>query len=119
MNAPGSNNSEMGDNLARLTKESQMQVLTECTDVATISGENTESTMVEVSGSRIRSQITPPMLHKIASLPPARIVKILEVREQLARGAYNINERLDAVLDRLLADINTQDNTPDPAFISA
>jgi hypothetical protein len=47
------------------------------------------------------------MLQQIASLPPARIVKILEVREQLAQGKYDLDERLDAVLDRLLADINT------------
>jgi|GEM_PF-1758167 hypothetical protein len=107
MNTLGSGNSGLGDNLACLTKGPPMLVLTECRDVATISGENTESTMAETFGSGIRPQITPPMLRKIALLPPARIVKILEVREKLAWGTYDLDERLDAVLGRLLADINT------------
>ncbi len=107
MNTYGSGNSRLRDNLARLTKEPPMPVLTECEDCLTISGENTESTMASVSVSRMRPQITPPMLMEIASLPPARIVKILEVRERLAKGTYDLDERLDAVLDRLLADINT------------
>ncbi len=84
-----------------------MLVLTECEDCLTISGQKTETAIAEASVSRIRPRITPPMLQQIASLPPARIVKILEVREQLAQGKYDLDERLDAVLDRLLADINT------------
>jgi hypothetical protein len=55
----------------------------------------------------MRPPITPPMLRQIITVPPARIVKILEVREQLARGTYDIDKRMDAVLDRLLADIKT------------
>jgi hypothetical protein len=107
MNTLGSGNYEVGDNLACVKKEPQMLVFTEYRERAAISRQNTESTLAEVSVSRIRPPITPPMLHKIASLPPARIVKILEVREQLARGTYDLDERLDAVLDRLLADIKS------------
>ena len=84
-----------------------MLVFTEYRDRAAISRENSETTTAEVFVSRMRPQITPPMLQQIASLPPARIVKILEVREQLAQGKYDLDERLDTVLDRLLADINT------------
>jgi hypothetical protein len=102
MNISGSDNSGVGNNLACLTKEPSMPVFSECESVATINGENTESTIVH----RMRPEITPPMLQQIASLPPTRIVKILEIREQLARG-YNIDERMDAVLDRILADIKT------------
>jgi len=51
--------------------------------------------------------MTPPMLHEIASLPPARIVKIFEVRYKLAQGTYDLDERLDVVVERLLKDINT------------
>lgn len=100
MNTSCSGNSGLGDNLACLTKKPPMPVFTEYRDRAT-------NTISEASGRKLRPRITPPMLQQIASLPPARVVKILEVREQLARGAYDLDERLDAVLDRLLADINT------------
>ena len=107
MNISGSDNSGLRSNLANLTKESPMQVLTECENAATISGENKESTVALVSVNRMRPKITPPMLQRVISTPPTRIVKILEIRERLALGIYDIDKRLDAVLDRLLADINT------------
>ena len=103
MNTLGSYNPEVGDNLARPPK----RVFTEYRDRATISGQNTEGKITEASGCWIRSEIPPSILHKIVSLRPARIVKILEVREQFTRGRYNLDERLDAVLDRLLADIKS------------
>ena len=84
-----------------------MPVLTECEDCLTISGQNTESAIAEASGGGMRPKITPPMLQRIISKPPARIVKILEIRERLALGVYDIDKRMDAVLDRILADIKT------------
>jgi hypothetical protein len=102
MNTSGSGNSGLADNLACLTNKPLMPVLIDCRDVATISGQNTESTIAH----RMRPKITPPMLQRIISLPPARIVKILEIRERLALGVYDIDKRLDTVLDRILADIN-------------
>jgi transcription initiation factor TFIIIB Brf1 subunit/transcription initiation factor TFIIB len=113
MNISGSGNSELGDNLARLTKESQMQVFTECEDCLTISGQNTEGAIAEASGHKLRPQTTPSMLQYIAWLPQARRLKILEIRRQLARGTYDLNERLDAVLEHLLKAITTLDNTDD------
>jgi hypothetical protein len=107
MNSFGSNNAGPGSNLACATKEPPMLVFTEYRDRAIISHLNTESTFAEVCVSRMLSRITPPMLQQIALLPPARIVKIFEVRERLAEGKYDIDKRLDAVLDRVLADINT------------
>lgn len=41
----------------------------------------------------------------ICSLPRVREKKILEVREQLVEGTYDIDKRLNAVLDRLLEDL--------------
>jgi hypothetical protein len=41
----------------------------------------------------------------IASLPKVRRKKIIRVRQQLARGTYDLDERLDAVLDRILMDV--------------
>jgi hypothetical protein len=48
------------------------------------------------------------VLKKIASLPEVRREKILHVRRQLTEGKYNLNERLDIALDRVLEDLTTQ-----------
>jgi len=47
------------------------------------------------------------VLKKIASLPEVRKEKILDVRRQLTEGKYNLNERLDIALDRVLEDLAT------------
>ncbi len=45
------------------------------------------------------------VLKKIASLPEARREKVLNVRRQLTEGKYNLNERLDVALDKVLEDL--------------
>ncbi|MHC4624530.1 MAG: flagellar biosynthesis anti-sigma factor FlgM [Planctomycetota bacterium] len=45
------------------------------------------------------------VLKKIALLPEVRKEKVLEVRRQLTEGKYNLNERLDIALDRVLEDL--------------
>ncbi|MHC4618057.1 MAG: flagellar biosynthesis anti-sigma factor FlgM [Planctomycetota bacterium] len=45
------------------------------------------------------------VLKKIALLPEVRQEKVLEVRRQLTEGKYNLNERLDIALDRVLEDL--------------
>ena len=104
MNISDNENSGLGDNLA-ITKESPMPALTEYEDC--FIGEDKETAIVEASGDRARPRITPPMLQLLVSMPPARIVKILEIRERLILGVYDIDKRLNTVLDRILADINT------------
>ncbi len=47
------------------------------------------------------------VLKKIASLPEVRKEKILDVRRQLTEGKYNLNERLDVALDKVLEDLTT------------
>ena len=42
------------------------------------------------------------VLKKIASLPEVRKEKILDVRRQLTEGKYDLNERLDVALDKVL-----------------
>lgn len=42
-----------------------------------------------------------------ASMPNVRKEKVLPVPQQLTQGKYDLNGRLDAVLDRLLEDIIT------------
>lgn len=47
------------------------------------------------------------VLKKIASLPEVRKEKILNVRQQLTKGQYDLNERLDIALDKVLEDLTT------------
>jgi len=42
------------------------------------------------------------VLRKIASLPEVRKEKVLDVRRQLTEGKYDLNERLDVALDKVL-----------------
>ena len=48
------------------------------------------------------------VLKKIASLPEVRRKKILDIRQQLTEGKYNLSERLDVALDKVLEDLTTQ-----------
>lgn len=51
---------------------------------------------------------TTPMgqvLKRIATLPEVRKDKVLSVRRQLTDGKYELNERLNIVLDKVLEDL--------------
>ncbi len=48
------------------------------------------------------------VLKTIASLPEVRKNKVLNVRRQLSNGKYEINQRLDAALDKVLENLITQ-----------
>ena len=54
------------------------------------------------------------VLKKIASLPEVRQEKILNLRRQLTEGKYNLNERLDVVLDKVLEELTTRKDSPIP-----
>ena len=47
------------------------------------------------------------VLKKIASLPEVRKEKVLDVRQQLSKGKYKLNERLDIALDKVLEELTT------------
>jgi hypothetical protein len=47
------------------------------------------------------------VLKKIASLPEVRRDKVLDIRGRLTKGQYDISERLDIVLDKVLEDLTT------------
>lgn len=47
------------------------------------------------------------VLKKIASLPDVRRKKVLDVRCQLHRGTYDIDQRLKAAIDKVLEDLTT------------
>ena len=45
------------------------------------------------------------VLKKLAALPEVRQQKVLNVRQQLTSGSYDLNERLDVVLDKVLEEL--------------
>lgn len=61
-----------------------------------------EDTMMEQILENIHTTPIGQLLKKIASLPEVRQEKILDVRQQLTEGKYDLNERLDVAIDRVL-----------------
>jgi hypothetical protein len=47
------------------------------------------------------------VLRRIASLPEVRQEKILDVRRQLTEGSYDLNERLDRAIEKVLENLAT------------
>ncbi|MCD4831521.1 MAG: flagellar biosynthesis anti-sigma factor FlgM [Anaerohalosphaeraceae bacterium] len=45
------------------------------------------------------------LLGKIAEMPEVRQEKVLSLRRELSQGSYNLNNRLDVTLDRLLEEL--------------
>lgn len=66
-----------------------------------------EDLMMEDILKNITSTPLGEVLRKIASLPEVRQEKILDVRRQLTEGKYNLNERLNIALDKILEDLTT------------
>jgi hypothetical protein len=83
-------------------KEHKMSVLNLCTDKSNTACKSIKDIFDEIFGDNQRPETTIP---GIASLPQDRRNKILRVRQQLAHGTYDLDERLDAVLERILMDI--------------
>jgi hypothetical protein len=52
---------------------------------------------------------TPPeeVLKRITSLPDIRRGKVLDIRRQLTEGTYEVADRLDRAIDRVLEAITT------------
>ncbi|MHC4744358.1 MAG: flagellar biosynthesis anti-sigma factor FlgM [Planctomycetota bacterium] len=47
------------------------------------------------------------VLKKIASLPEVRKEKVLDLRRQITRGDYDLNERLDVAVDKVLEQLTS------------
>ena len=45
------------------------------------------------------------VLKRIASLPEIRKQKVLDLRRQITQGGYDLNERLDIALDKVLEEL--------------
>ena len=67
--------------------------------------ENTENSFSESASYKARGRIAVPVLQNIPSRPRVRKEKVLAVKQQLVEGRYDLDEHLDAVLDRLLEDV--------------
>ena len=61
-----------------------------------------EDVMMEHIIENIHTTPIGQLLKKIASLPEVRQEKILDVRQKLTEGNYDLNERLDVAIDRVL-----------------
>lgn len=58
-----------------------------------------------IHGETIRQRITFRLSDKVASLPQNHKKKVLSVRRQLEAGTYDIKERLDMAIDRLIENL--------------
>jgi len=64
-----------------------------------------EDMLLEHILENINSTPIGQVLKKIATLPEIRQEKVLEVRTRLTKGQYDLNRRLDVVLDKVLEDL--------------
>ncbi len=46
------------------------------------------------------------VLKKIAALPDVRRNKVLKIRRQISQGRYDVNERLDLAMEKVLGDLD-------------
>lgn len=79
-----------------------MSVLTLRIDGSIAVAESITNAIADVFADNLEEQTSTP---EIASLPMPRRKKVIRLRRQLARDTYDIDERLDAVLERILMDI--------------
>lgn len=61
-----------------------------------------EDLIMEQILENINSTPIGKVLKKIASLPEVRKEKVLDVRRQLTEGKYDLNERLEVAVDKVL-----------------
>jgi hypothetical protein len=78
-----------------------MTVLTLCRDGSITVGESILESIADAIGDNLRPAITPPMV----AMREVRREKISRIREEIDNGTYGLDERLDAVLERILMDI--------------
>jgi hypothetical protein len=91
--------------LQLLIKEFKMPVLSQQNNESTVIAENTDVSLNWDTGNKTRGGTIALALQNIYSLPSVRKKKILKVRQQLVKGRYDLNERLNVALDRLLEEL--------------
>jgi hypothetical protein len=83
-------------------KEHKMSVLSLRIDGTIAVVESITRAVADAFDDNLEEQISAA---EIASIPAAKRKKVLEIRRQLDLDTYDIDERLDAVLERILMDI--------------
>ena len=73
-------------------------------DSSNSSGKSIKDIFDEVFGYNNQSEVTIP---RIVSLAKDRSNKVMMLRSQLAHGTYDIEERMDAILEQILTDIKS------------
>ena len=81
-----------------------MSDLTFSADSSNSSGKSIKDIFNEVFGHRDKSNVTIP---RIVSLAKDRRNKVMMLRSQLAHDTYDIEERIDTILDTILTDIKS------------
>jgi len=84
-----------------------MSVLSRQKDGVAAIVEKKENFLSEIAGNEARWQIAAPVFQDIPSRPPVRKDKVLAVRQQLAEGRYDLDERMNAVVESLLVVVTT------------
>jgi len=84
-----------------------MSVLSRQTDESAAIVENTENPLSEGAGNMARGRITAPAFQNSPSLPRVREEKVLAIKQQLAKGTYDLDKRLDSAVERFLAAVTT------------
>jgi len=79
-----------------------MSILSRRKDESAAIIENTDIPLNEETGNKDQERITAPTLQNSPSLPQIREKKVFAIRQQLAESTYELDKRLDAVLERLL-----------------
>jgi len=64
-----------------------------------------EDSVMEQILDNIQSTPLGVVLKRIASLPEVRQEKVLRVRRQITQGRYDVTERLDLALEKVLEDL--------------
>lgn len=79
-----------------------MSVVSWRKDGTAVIGKNTDIPLSKGTGNKAQGRITAPAMQNTPSLTSGRKEKILAVRQQLTEGRYDLDERLNIALDRML-----------------
>jgi hypothetical protein len=98
------------NSLPLMRKEFRMSVLRRQKGREAVIVKRTRIPLSEGACNEARDRATVQGMQNIPPLPRVHKVKVLAVRQQLAEGGYDFDERLDTAVDRLVATVTTWDN---------
>jgi len=79
-----------------------MSILSRRNDESAAILDNTEIFLSEGTGNKDQKRMTALTLQNSPSLPQIREKKVFAIKQQLAESTYELDKRLDVVLERLL-----------------